>query len=1029
MKKSVLHSTIAAFFITVVSVRYLQAVEVRPTTVSGNACYILELWTYSIDKNVAQHLSEINKTLRNNLLIGDTLKASLSVREIQNILKNEVVDSLVISDSYYYMGVYSLILNRHWETIKLMNKSLAYREAKRTKDEIRAKCFFNLSLAYYGLGDYRKMKECALQSIDIEKQLDRVSDTGLVSDYISVVTACFDLNEYSEAINYGDSALAIIKNGSGTNLSDLAALYTNMGISYARLSDYSKATLYLGKAESEYRDGSLPRDERYINLLNSLASTYFYLGRKEKSDEYFRMGYELIKSSYSSLSMNFLNSYAVILGNRGEAGKGEMILKSLQERTLRSESPDSRDYIEVLKNYAAFLSNFGIDRKKSLLFYSQCADYAGKHQEDVILYDQIMLGYAMSLADNNEPVRALGVVQGLIFGNKYDKSTTRLTANPDISSVNPDQWSLSLFKAKYGFLHKISAKSPDPEYLLAAANTSELVVSLIERIRLNISEDESRLILGDRYRDCYLFAIRDFDRCYRVTGDTRYLSKAFEFAEKSKVASLLASTRELKATQLQVPSDIAELEKKLRDDIGYYTERITGQNIRSDPDSALLSEYRNRKLEAVQKRDSLVSVLGKKYPGYYFMKYNTRVISEKKIPSIGGRNINYLNYVVTDTSIYIFLANRKNSVLVTVPSGTEFFGRLNTFRNLLSDPGYSGNARADFRQYQETGSYLYRTLIGPVEKYLISDRLLISPDNILSYIPFETIPVDTINSEIPSYKDLNYLFRKYRISYTYSATFLSESLKKGTGGPVRLLAFAPVYAGNINLDSLVSTRQPCPARLYDLPFARTEAEYVAKRTGGKLFLNDEATESAFKSEAGGYDIIHLAMHTAVNDAYPLYSKMIFSNRDSANDGFLNTYEVYGIPLKARMVVLSSCNTGRGQLHSGEGILSLARGFIYSGSQAVLMSMWEVEDRSGTEVIEDFYRYLRSGSDKSDALRRSRLDYLRNSDMLGSHPYFWASIVIYGNNEPLYDSKRLLLRNSILFILIAAALGISHLKRR
>jgi len=157
--------------------------------------------------------------------------------------------------------------------------------------------------------------------------------------------------------------------------------------------------------------------------------------------------------------------------------------------------------------------------------------------------------------------------------------------------------------------------------------------------------------------------------------------------------------------------------------------------------------------------------------------------------------------------------------------------------------------------------------------------------------------------------------------------------------------------------------------------------------------------------------------------------MIFSNRDSANDGFLNTYEVYGIPLKARMVVLSSCNTGRGQLHSGEGILSLARGFIYSGSQAVLMSMWEVEDRSGTEVIEDFYRYLRSGSDKSDALRRSRLDYLRNSDMLGSHPYFWASIVIYGNNEPLYDSKRLLLRNSILFILIAAALGISHLKRR
>ena len=114
------------------------------------------------------------------------------------------------------------------------------------------------------------------------------------------------------------------------------------------------------------------------------------------------------------------------------------------------------------------------------------------------------------------------------------------------------------------------------------------------------------------------------------------------------------------------------------------------------------------------------------------------------------------------------------------------------------------------------------------------------------------------------------------------------------------------------------------------------------------------TESVYKTESGKYDIIHLAMHTVLNDKDPMHSTLIFSQgNDTIEDGFLKTYEVYGIPLKAKMVVLSSCNTGTGLLYSGEGILSLARGFIYSGSQSVVMSMWEIEDRSGTEIVKMF----------------------------------------------------------------------------
>ena len=129
----------------------------------------------------------------------------------------------------------------------------------------------------------------------------------------------------------------------------------------------------------------------------------------------------------------------------------------------------------------------------------------------------------------------------------------------------------------------------------------------------------------------------------------------------------------------------------------------------------------------------------------------------------------------------------------------------------------------------------------------------------------------------------------------------------------------------------------------------------------------------YKSEQGKTNIIHLAMHTALNDKIPMHSKMIFyPDKDSIEDGYLNTYEVYGIPLKAKMVVLSSCNTGLGELHSGEGILSLARGFIYSGSQSVLLSLWEVEDRSGAEIVRNFYRELKKGETKSECPQKSEV---------------------------------------------------------
>jgi CHAT domain-containing protein len=129
-----------------------------------------------------------------------------------------------------------------------------------------------------------------------------------------------------------------------------------------------------------------------------------------------------------------------------------------------------------------------------------------------------------------------------------------------------------------------------------------------------------------------------------------------------------------------------------------------------------------------------------------------------------------------------------------------------------------------------------------------------------------------------------------------------------------------------------------------------------------------------------------------------------------------------------MVVLSSCNTGAGLLSSGEGILSLARGFIYSGSRSVVMSMWEIEDRSGTEIVKIFYKNLKGGYSKSRALKKARAKFLKNADQLRSHPYFWSSLVIYGNNDPLYFSGYFIIL-SILAVLCIILFIIFYLRKR
>jgi CHAT domain-containing protein len=977
-------------------------------------------------------IQQLNKSLQLQLSKGNTEGGRLVAESIiQKIDSNLIKDTKTLSESYYFIGVYYSIVKKYHESVKFLTLSESLKESPRVPDERYAKTLYNLGIAFNGLGDFHKYEEYSLKSLEVEKQLFGESSPGLISTYSSIIIANIELQEYEKAISYSNIALTIANNNiDQVSHIIMADLYNNLGGCYNKLADYSKAKIFLDKSESIYKNNHLDLNYNFINLMNNIAIAYGALGLSEKSDQYYEKGIALAESNNSPLAYNLVFSYAIVLANKGKHLKGESLLKGALDRAKTRFGEDSQDYIEVLNNYADYLRENKIDLKKSLECYKKCMDYLRKNERDLLLWDIVHVGYSLTLYEAGETDNALEIIQSLLFSEDKRKHEYDKFDNPGIESIKADMESVKSLKTKYKILWKIYNRSPELKTLEAISNTSELIVSLVERVRINISEEESRLILGDSYRDSYLDVIRDFNLLYTKVADIRFLEKAFEYSEKSKVAGLLTSTRELNAVQFSIPADIADIERKLQRDIGLYSALITEETVSKEPDSIKIINWKESLLLTTRKRDSLVLFFEKQYPEYYEIKYNTDVVRLKDVSGITGYNGNYVSYVASDSILYIFVVNRKHQQLLSVPVDSSFYNKIRQFRKLLSFPMITGNARTAFRDFHSIGYQLYNILIKPIREYLISDRMLISPDNILSYIPFETLPVSQSTGERIRYSDVNYLLNDFDISYSYSATFMAETARKDLSPGKSLIAFAPNYPEPIDIQSVLLNRQSVTGKLNDLPYARQEAEYVAGITGGTLFENDKAKESVFKSESGKYGIIHLAMHTVVNDKEPMYSTLIFSpENDPANDRFLKTYEIYGISLNAKMVVLSSCNTGSGLLVSGEGVLSLARSFIYSGSQSVVMSMWEIEDKSGTEIVKMFYKNLKKGNSKSQALRKARISYLKNANQLRSHPYFWSTLVIYGNNSPLYYPKLLIILGFAAIIIIVSSIIFYFVKRK
>lgn len=340
-----------------------------------------------------------------------------------------------------------------------------------------------------------------------------------------------------------------------------------------------------------------------------------------------------------------------------------------------------------------------------------------------------------------------------------------------------------------------------------------------------------------------------------------------------------------------------------------------------------------------------------------------------------------IEYTVLDSLIYI----------ISYHSGFQSVSQVDRSRV------YELLLRCVFPEDRAALRELYDLLI-PEELRMIKDYFII-PDGELLHFNFEQLldPEDV------------FLIHSKNIRYAYSAIIYQYQQELGRRGKQggNILAITPGFSTtmkDVYMDYYPETSVDS-AWLYFIqqPFLIGLAQNLDQYHRTKNLLHLEATEDSFKKHAKDFRVIHLGTYGIIDENSPLFSRLIFA-KDSIEDGYLHTYEIYGQQMEADLAVLMACETGAGAYTTGEGVVSLVHAFTHAGCPSVLMSLWKIDEKSSAEIIERFYGYLYKGKRKSMALKLAKLDYLKNAPRELQDPYYWAGLTIMGSDVPIYHSS-------------------------
>lgn len=818
----------------------------------------------------------------------------------------------------------------------------------------------NMGVLYNRKGDYDNAIELYKKSLDLQLKSDQPKKY-LARTYNNLAKVFWMKHDYWESLKYSKKAFSF-RQASGQKInSSFANDLLSLGECFDILHQPDSAIFYFNRS-LQLLD-QIPKEKRHlskrvsIRVHQKLAKLFLLEDQPEKAFTFIQKAFSYQKASDAfnkDVSYNLLGKYYL-----------------------------AQDEIE--KALGAF--------DKAKLFFKKNNPHTPKHRK-LEKIDQLIANTYFDLQDYPNAL------------TNYQAALQKVATNFDIDdpAINPEQKNITLkgdaielLNKKAATLMKMSAQDNNNlDFDKQAFNCHQLAKKLIVELRQDFLATGSKYLLAEKVGIIYETAIGNALKLYQSTGDERYLKDAFNSFENNKAILLLESLNEdLAKKAAGIPDSLLTNEHDLTIDLAFYEKTINLEKQKGDnADQEKIKKWELQLFELQEKYQKITQYLETEFPRYYELKYTNRNVTiadvQKALPADGA----FLEYFVGKEQSFLILIQKNATHISPLNLNSETFESIHHLRKLISQvPDYkTGNV--DFENFLLHANNLYQALIGPVEsKIKDCKQLIIVPDDLLGYIPFEILlSKKEVSTKIDySASQRSYLLKKYTLSYDYSASLWLMNLHNNDGEYLKVFGgFAPTFQNRIASDN----RSCNSDQLYSLKCSQQEVEGIQQTIGGDIFSGIEASKKHFLEDANAYQIIHLATHACINEENAMLNKIHFT------DDFLSNYDLSTLNLNAELAVLSACNTGTGKLLKGEGMMSLARNFTQAGCQSTVMSLWPVNDCSTSSIMNYFYKNLAKGQNKKLALRDARLTYLETTNKLERHPYYWAAFVQFGNSKAL-----------------------------
>src|SRR5215212_4638610 len=801
------------------------------------------------------------------------------------------------------------------------------------------------------------------------------------------------------AVQLYERSLALSQEAGDRKLT--ALIYNGLGMAHTNLGHYEVGLNFYFKARALSEELG---DKSTLNMaLNNIGTRYLAQGRYAEALDYLHK------------SLTVLQEMGTAADRRSLAYKYQNIgLVYRRQGHLDQALAYSRKSLDLLVEVDDKFGIANLQNNIGVIYKSQ-----GLYDEALAWFQKALPGYEVLKATPGMARALNNIGDTYRLQGRYDEALDPLMKSLRLREQGKDRGAVALSLNNLARLYEAQGKYA--EMLEVSQRSAKLADEIYSREEIWTAQDHiGRALVGlgklGEARNSFLAAIAGIEVLRREVagGEAQQQSflenrlspwfgmigvlvtqqkyaEALTFAEQSKARVLLDALQAGRANLRKSWSkEEQEAEAQQRLKLVTLNTQLTTESRRDKPEARRVAELKSAVEKARLEYEDFETRLYVKHPELKMQRGQAPIVKAEELASfVPDTSSALLEYVVDDDRTYLFVVTKGNSDadvrVYTLPLNRDELARqTDAFRQQLAarDLGFRPSA-----------AKLYESLLKPAEAQLRGrTNLVVVPDGTLWDMPFQTL----VNGAT------RFMIEDAAISYAPSLTVLREMTKRrkveaAHASPPTLLALGNPLVGSETLKRAALTLRD--GKLDPLPEAEQEVKALGRLYGAsrsKVYIGAEAREDRIKSEASGAKILHFATHGILNNASPMYSHLALADGGAGEDGLLEAWELMQLDLHADLAVLSACETARGRIGAGEGMVGLSWAMFVAGVPSIVVSQWKVESAGTRDLMVNFHRGLISSGAKSAALRQAALKVMKNPET--SHPFYWGAFVLVGDGR-------------------------------